>query len=86
MLDKFNHFLHKSYITFINIIHVLTIPIIISLAIASGFTTLMGMRLYINYWIALIITIAVQIIIILSAFQLSNTYFQAHKIRFIGLV
>jgi hypothetical protein len=93
MLERFNQFIHRFYITFINVLHVMTIPIVGLLSLASGFTTFKGMRRYIttgtefvDILIALAITIAVQIIIILAAYELSNTYFRAHKFRFLSLL
>jgi hypothetical protein len=86
MLDGLNQFVHRLYVTFINLMHVTTIPIVIALSVASGFTTFGGMRLYINEWIALAVTFAVQSILVLAAFELSNTYFRAHRLRFLFLL
>lgn len=85
MFDKLNQFLQDIHLTFLNFLRLSTILIIPALSIASGYTTFNGMRYYINAWIALIITVSVQIIIVVAAYELSTTYFRAHKLRFIGM-
>ncbi|MDQ1318481.1 MAG: hypothetical protein QG588_2143 [Candidatus Poribacteria bacterium] len=84
--DRTNTFLQSLKITFTNVLHTSIILIVVALGIASGYTTFKGMTLFINDWVALIVTIAVQFIIIISSYELSTTYFQAHKLRFIGLL
>lgn len=86
MLENISRTLSRHLEVFINLLHVATIYVILALSVASGYTTLVGMTRYIDLWIAIIITVSVQSIIVLSTFELSTVRFRAHKLRFAGLI
>lgn len=70
---------------FVGLMRAWTIPIVLLLSFASGYTTFFGMKQFITDWIALIITIAVQSIIVIAAYELAGSRWKANRIRFLFL-
>ena len=63
-----------------------TIPIVLLLSFASGYTTFFGMKQFITDWIALIITVAVQSIIVIASYELAGSRWKANRVRFLFLL
>jgi cell division protein FtsB len=63
-----------------------TIPIVLLLSFASGYTTFYGMQQFITDWIALIITVAVQSIIVITSYELAGSRWKANRVRFLFLL
>lgn len=71
---------------FIAGLRVWTIPIVLMLSMATGFTTYYGLSHFIVSWIALIITIAIQSIIVISSLEIAGIHWQANKMRFLSVL
>lgn len=63
-----------------------TIPIVLMLSTATGFTTFYGLSHFIVSWIALIITIAIQSIIVISSLEIAGMHWRANKLRFFSVL
>jgi hypothetical protein len=70
--------------TFVGLLKVWSIPIVLMLSIASGYTTYYGMSYFISGWIALIITVAVQSIIVICTLELAGIHWKANLPRFLS--
>ncbi len=71
---------------FVSLLRLWTIPIVLLLSLASGFTTFYGMSHFITPWIALIITVAIQSIIVICSLELASVRWQANRVRFLSIV
>lgn len=71
---------------FVGLMRAWTIPIVLMLSFASGYTTFYGMKQFITDWIALIITIAVQSIIVIASYELAGSRWKANRTRFLFLL
>jgi len=71
---------------FIGLLRVWTIPIVLMLSVASGFTTYYGLSHFITPWIALIITIAVQSIIVICSLEMAGMHWRANRIRYFSVL
>lgn len=71
---------------FVGLLRIWSIPIVLMLSIASGFTTYYGMSHFITPWIALIITIAVQSIIVICSLELAGIHWKANRIRYLSIL
>lgn len=71
---------------FVGLMRAWTIPIVLLLSFASGYTTFYGMQQFITDWIALIITIAVQSIIVITSYELAGSRWKANRVRFLFLL
>lgn len=71
---------------FIAGLRVWTIPIVLMLSMATGFTTFYGLSHFIVSWIALIITIAIQSIIVISSLEIAGIHWRANKLRFFSVL
>ncbi len=67
---------------FIAALRLWTIPIVLMLSVASGFTTYYGMSHFIIPWIALVITIAIQSIIVICSLEIAGVHWRANKFRY----
>jgi hypothetical protein len=56
------------------------------LSVASGFTTFYGLSHFITPWIALIITIAIQSIIVICSLEIAGMHWQANRIRYFSVI
>lgn len=72
--------------TFVGLLRVLSVPIVLSLSIASGYTTYYGLSYFITPWIALTITIAVQSIIVICSLEIAASHFRANPGRFLSIL
>jgi hypothetical protein len=71
---------------FIGLLSIARIPLVVALSIASGYTTYHGLTLYIHpYWIALVLTCAVQTIIVNGAIDLARIYWSGNRLHFISV-
>ena len=71
---------------FVGMLRIWSIPIVLMLSIASGFTTYYGLSHFILPWIALIITIAVQSIIVICSLELAGIHWKANRWRYLSVV
>lgn len=71
---------------FVGMLRVWTIPIVLMLSVASGFTTYYGLSHFITPWIALIITIAIQSIIVICSLEIAGMHWQANRLRYFSVI
>lgn len=71
---------------FVSFLRIWSIPIVLLLSLASGFTTYYGMSYFITPWIALVITIAIQSIIVICSFELAGIHCKANPMRYFSIV
>jgi hypothetical protein len=71
---------------FVGILKVWTIPIVLMLSIASEFTTFYGLSHFIMPWIALVITIAIQSIVVICSLEMASIHFKANRTRYISVL
>ena len=71
---------------FVGMLKVWTIPIVLMLSVASGFTTFYGLSHFITPWIALVITIAIQSIIVICSLELAGMHWKANRFRYFSVV
>ncbi len=71
---------------FVSFLRIWSIPIVLLLSLASGFTTFYGMSYFITPWIALVITIAIQSIIVICSFELAGIHYRANRLRYFSVV
>ncbi|MEF3076091.1 hypothetical protein V2P20_13730 [Methylobacter sp. Wu1] len=71
---------------FVGLLRIWTIPIVLLLSLASGFTTYYGMSHFITPWIALIITVAIQSIIVICSLEIAGIHWKANRIRYISVL
>jgi hypothetical protein len=70
---------------FVSFLRIWSIPIVLLLSLASGFTTYYGMSYFITPWIALVITVAIQSIIVICSFELAGIHYKANKLRYLSV-
>ncbi|MCI0666462.1 MAG: hypothetical protein L0Y43_00230 [Methylococcaceae bacterium] len=75
--------INQAQTTFVGLLRVLSIPIVLMLSAASGFTTYYGLSFFITPWIALIITIAVQSIIVICSLEIASIHWRANPLRYL---
>lgn len=80
------YFINSIQTLFVGLLRIWTIPIVLMLSISSGFTTYYGMSHFITPWIALIITIAIQSIIVICSLEIAGIHWQANRIRYFSVV
>ncbi len=92
-LNKFNSahsglggFLNSIQTLFVGALRVWSIPIVLMLSIASGFTTYYGLSFFITPWIGLVITIAIQSIIVICSLEIAGMHWQANRFRYLSVV
>jgi hypothetical protein len=71
---------------FVSLLRIWSIPIVLLLSLASGFTTFYGMSYFITPWIALIITVAIQSIIVICSFELAGIHCKANRLRYFSVM
>lgn len=79
-------FLNLIQSTFVGVLRVLSVPIVLGLSVASGYTTYFGLSYFITPWIALVVTLAVQSIVVVSSLELASIHFKANPLRFLSVV
>ncbi|MCK5728753.1 MAG: hypothetical protein KAH08_05980 [Methylococcales bacterium] len=67
---------------FVGILKIWTIPIVLMLSVASGFTTYYGLSHFITDWIALVITVAIQSIIVICSLEIAGIHWKANRFRY----
>ena len=78
--------INKVQTLFVGVLRIWTIPIVLMLSIASGFTTYYGLSHFIIPWIALVITVAIQSIIVICSLELAGIYWKANRLRYFSVV
>lgn len=68
---------------FVGILRVLSVPIVLLLSIASGYTTYYGLSFFITPWIAVVITVAVQSIVVICSLELAGIHWRANPSRYL---
>ncbi|MGZ5010263.1 MAG: hypothetical protein ACXV74_04800 [Methylobacter sp.] len=71
---------------FVGMLRVWTIPIVLMLSVASGFTTYYGLSHFITPWIALVITVAIQSIVVICSLDIAGMHWQANRLRYFSVV
>lgn len=71
---------------FVGLLRIWSIPIVLMLSVASGFTTYYGLSYFILPWIALIITIAIQSIIVICSLEIAGIHWQANRLRYLSVL
>ncbi len=71
---------------FVGMLRIWTIPIVLMLSVASGFTTFYGLSHFITDWIALVITVAIQSIIVICSLEIAGIHWKANRIRYASVV
>ena len=79
-------FLNSIQTLFVDLLRVWSIPIVLMLSISSGFTTYYGLSYFILPWIALIITIAIQSIIVICSLEIASIHWKANRGRYLSVV
>lgn len=69
--------------TFVGLLRIWSIPIVLMLSLASGYTTYYGMSYFISGWIALIVTVAVQSIVVIATLELAGIHWKANLPRYL---
>lgn len=69
--------------TFVGLLRIWSIPLVLLLSLASGYTTYYGLSYFITDWIALIITVSVQSVIVIGSLELASCHWQANPLRFL---
>jgi hypothetical protein len=67
---------------FVGLLKIWTIPIVLMLSVASGFTTYYGLSHFITDWIALVITVAIQSIIVICSLEIASIHWKANRMRY----
>ncbi len=80
------YFINGIQTLFVGLLRIWTIPIVLMLSIASGFTTYYGMSHFITPWIALIITVAIQSIVVICSLEIAGIHWQANRMRYFSVV
>lgn len=80
------HLINSVQTLFVGMLKVWTIPIVLMLSIASGFTTFYGLSHFITAWIALVITIAIQSIIVICSLEIAGIHWKANRLRYFSVV
>ena len=78
--------INRAQTLFVGMLRIWSIPIVLMLSVASGFTTYYGMSYFITPWIALIITVAIQSIIVICSLEIAGIHWKANKARFLSVL
>ncbi len=80
------YLINRIQTLFIGMLRIWTIPIVLMLSVASGFTTFYGMAHFIIPWIALVITIAIQSIVVICSLELAGIHWKANRTRYFSVL
>jgi hypothetical protein len=72
--------------TFVGLLRVWSVPIVLLLSVAAGYNTCYGLSYFITPWIALIVTIAVQSIIVICSLELASMHWRSNPLRYLSVV
>ncbi len=78
--------INRAQTSFVGLLRIWSIPIVVMLSIASGYTTYYGMSYFITWWIALIITIAIQSIIVIASLEIAGIHWKANRVRYLSVM
>ena len=78
--------LNRVQTLFVGMLRIWSIPIVLMLSVASGFTTYYGLSHFITSWIALIITIAIQSIIVICSLEIAGIHWKANRFRYLSVM
>ncbi len=79
------YFINRVQTLFVSMLRIWTIPIVLMLSVSSGFTTYYGLSHFITPWIALIITVAIQSIIVICSLEMAGIHWAANRTRFFSV-
>ena len=71
---------------FVGVLRIWTIPIVLMLSVASGFTTYYGLSHFITPWIALVITVAIQSIVVICSLEIAGIHWKANRVRYMSVL
>ncbi|MCF6250074.1 MAG: hypothetical protein L3J75_02215 [Methylococcaceae bacterium] len=80
------YLLNSIQTLFVGMLRIWTIPIVLMLSIASGFTTFYGLSHFITAWIALVITVAIQSIIVICSLEIAGIHWKANRLRYFSVM
>jgi hypothetical protein len=80
--DGVGYLINNIQTLFVGMLRIWTIPIVLMLSVASGFTTFYGLSHFITDWIALVITIAIQSIVVICSLEIAGIHWKANRIRY----
>lgn len=80
------YLINRIQTLFVSMLRIWTIPIVLMLSVSSGFTTYYGLSHFITPWIALVITIAIQSIIVICSLEMAGIHWAANRMRYFSVV
>lgn len=80
------YLINRIQTLFVSMLRIWTIPIVLMLSLSSGFTTYYGLSHFITPWIALVITIAIQSIIVICSLEIAGIHWKANRMRYFSVV
>ncbi|WP_305907501.1 hypothetical protein Q9L42_015495 [Methylomarinum sp. Ch1-1] len=80
------YFINRIQTFFVGMLRIWSIPIVLMLSVCSGFTTFYGLSHFITPWIAFVITIAIQSIIVICSLELAGIHWKANRMRYFSVV
>lgn len=80
------YMINRMQTMFVGMLRIWTIPIVLMLSVTSGFTTYYGMSHFIIPWIALVITIAIQSIVVICTLELAGIHWRANRTRYFSVL
>lgn len=83
---RIGQLLNSVQSSFIGLLQVWSIPLVLLLSLASGYTTYYGLSHFITPWIALVITIAVQSVIVICTLEFASIHWRANLPRYITVL
>ncbi len=78
--------INRVQTVFVGMLRIWSIPIVLLLSLASGFTTYYGLSHFIVPWIALIITVAIQSIIVICSLEIAGIHWKANRFRYFTIM
>jgi len=78
--------INRVQTVFVGMLRIWSIPIVLLLSLASGFTTFYGLSHFILPWIALIITVAIQSIIVICSLEIAGIHWKANRFRYLTIL
>ncbi len=80
------YLINRIQTLFVSMLRIWSIPIVLMLSVCSGFTTFYGLSHFITPWIALVITIAIQSIIVICSLEIAGIHWKANRTRYFSVV
>jgi len=80
---RIGQFLNSVQTSFVGLLQIWSIPLVLLLSLASGYTTYYGLSHFITDWIAVVITVAVQSVIVICSLELASVRWRANLTRFV---